>query len=821
MLADALEAFANTTGYQLVYRTEVAAGLTTQGADAGLSAKDTLRQLLRGTGLAFAFVNDRTIAIYKASDSVPPQLIPSKPDVNDNSGTAHSGAAGNVRDTGDITVTHRGLLSRIAGAFSLVITSMASGTDASNISPDNSQSAKLDEIVVTAQKRDERLKDVPISISVLSGKDLDGSGVVGVTEALSLVPGVVATTNTQGGGTFIAIRGVTSSGPIFSGGSPVGYYLDSVPFSLVKSAIAPDFDAYDLQRVEVLRGPQGTLYGANSENGLVRVLTNDADLNNYEFKARTSVSSTDGGGGNYRGDMAVNVPIIDGKLAARLVLGYQDQSGWIDNQVQTHTNDAVLRNYRLKINAQPTDELSIALSAWRSDDSYGAPSISDANRFYAGSIAQPISTLTDAYGVKIGYVFPAFTISSMSSYLRYTNNSNLDLTPIGVTENLVTDFQSREFAQEVIVNSSPSSVWRWTAGGFYRDGLDLQYQVLPVVLPAPINYSNGSRSYAGFGEIGRRFFGDQLEWTLGARYFHDDVLNRENSSDLGLPNAPLYQATPSFNSTTPRAVLTWYPNPDLTVYASFSEGFRSGFPQDSNVIEAAPQFPPVKPDKLYNYEIGTKGDALGKRISFESAVYYIDWKDVQQDLLVPLPGSNVAITALVNGQGASGVGVDGALTVRPTEGLDFGINFNWNDLAFDGPTYSGGQLLFAKGDRLNYSSKNTDGAFADYSFPLASTGLKGQLSASANYISKQAVHLMTGSGVLINTGDSLVNVRSSFAVMSTRGWTAKLFVDNLTNRYDGSPEIATSDAASPSLIPRSRPRTIGVQLEYSFKERAQ
>ena len=103
----------------------------------------------------------------------------------------------------------------------------------------------------------------------------------------------------------------------------VGYYLDSVPFSLVKSAIAPDFDAYDLQRVEVLRGPQGTLYGANSENGLVRVLTNDADLNNYEFKARSSVSSTDGGGGNYRGDMAVNVPLVDGKLAARLVLGYQ------------------------------------------------------------------------------------------------------------------------------------------------------------------------------------------------------------------------------------------------------------------------------------------------------------------------------------------------------------------------------------------------------------------------------------------------------------------------------------------------------------------
>src|SRR6185503_12682397 len=99
--------------------------------------------------------------------------------------------------------------------------------------------------------------------------------------------------------------------------------LDSVPFGFVRSSILPDTNVYDLDRVEVLRGPQGTLYGASAQNGVVRVLTHEADPDRFELKARTAVSATDGGGGNYRGDLAVNVPLIERKLAARAVLGYQ------------------------------------------------------------------------------------------------------------------------------------------------------------------------------------------------------------------------------------------------------------------------------------------------------------------------------------------------------------------------------------------------------------------------------------------------------------------------------------------------------------------
>src|SRR4029077_2341865 len=135
------------------------------------------------------------------------------------------------------------------------------------------------------------------------------------------------TTVSNLGGTQVSIRGVTAAAPTFNGGSTVSYYVDTIPFGFVRSALAPDASVYDLSQVEVLRGPQGTLYGASALNGVVRILTNDADLNSSDYKVRGSDSHTDGGGNNYRADAAANIPLIDGKLAARAVVGYESDSG--------------------------------------------------------------------------------------------------------------------------------------------------------------------------------------------------------------------------------------------------------------------------------------------------------------------------------------------------------------------------------------------------------------------------------------------------------------------------------------------------------------
>jgi len=158
--------------------------------------------------------------------------------------------------------------------------------------------AGLEEIVVTAQKREQRLQDVPISMSVTTGADLDKSSIQSVSDALGLIPGVAVNVNGQGGESKLTIRGVSAAGALFAGPSPIGYYLDSVPFGLVGSAVVPDSNSYDLDHIEVLRGPQGTLYGASALNGVVRVLTNDAQLNDFDFKARATSSTTSSGGGN-------------------------------------------------------------------------------------------------------------------------------------------------------------------------------------------------------------------------------------------------------------------------------------------------------------------------------------------------------------------------------------------------------------------------------------------------------------------------------------------------------------------------------------------
>jgi len=799
-LSTALVLFSKQAAMQVITASAELGQRQTKGVSGRRTVREALNALLQQSGLEYSLVGENTVAI---------------------GGTEMKPAA---------ATTNRQWLrwaqadSAAASGTVLAQSDIASSPPPSS-APEVSRKDDLQEVVVTAQKREERLSEVPISMSVLDGRDLDSSSTVSITETLNLIPGVVATTNLQGNGSYIAIRGVTSSGPIFSGASPVGYYLDSVPLGLVKSAIFPDFDTYDLQRIEVLRGPQGSLYGANAENGLVRVLTNDADLNNYEFKARSTGSYTENGSGNYRADMVANVPIIPGALGARLVVGYESLSGWINNLVEPRINDARLQNYRLKINGQPTDQLSISLSAWRTKDEYGAQSTSDDNYLFAGALPQGVDTTTNAYALKVGYDAPWFTVTSMSSYLRYEDYGNLDLTPLGALEDLLTDFRSRMFSQEVVFNSASKGPWRWTAGAFYRDARDIQYQTLPVLLPAPINYTNGSKSYALYGQLSELFFDNQFEWSLGGRYFKDNVLNQENTSDQGLTNVALYRSAPSFHATTPRAVLSWYPNHDFTGYVSYSEGFRSGFPQDANVIEAAPTLAPMKPDKLHNYEIGAKGNMLDNRLTFDSAVYYISWKDVQQDLLVPVPGgSGVAITALVNGQSASGTGVDFAFTARPVDNFDFGVNFNWNNLSFDRPTYSGGLLLFAKGDRLNYSSRDTAGAFADYGFRFGN-GYTSKLSVSTTYSSKQSVHLVAaGAGganaVFVNLGDNLVNVRATFSVISPNGWTIRAFGDNLNNQNGASPNIATVDAAVSSFVPRVRPRTVGLQLEYQFKQNA-
>lgn len=777
-LADALVAFSEVTGVVLSVRSELLDGRMAPILHERLPAAQALARLLRGTGIDVFERGDGSLMVHARSEE----------------------AADGYR------------------RVSMKMDSSEAAYHVANLAvyQDDVEAVEVDdfffeEIVVTAQKRGEQsLQEVPISMSVLGGENLDAGNFEGVNDALAQVAGVQLYDTFQGGGTKISMRGVTSNSSLFDGGGIVGYYLDDVPFGFVKTPVSPDANAYDMERVEVLRGPQGTLYGASALNGVVRVLTRDANLDEFEFKARTSFSSTKGGGENYRGDMAINLPLIPGKLAIRGVVGYNDLSGWIDqpNNNTENANTAELTSYRLKVNAQPTDNLSIEMSAWVSRDDRGAASAADDDGNNPTFQDEPISTDYEAYGLSLEYTLPGFTVTSATSYIDYDNVGALDV--VSGFDLLTTGISAKVFAEELRLTSTLEGPWRWSLGAMYREAEDQQLSALPVIWnDLPEIGQDKSKSIAVFGEVARTFLDGQFELSVGLRYFDDDVSSNELSRfNAVLPSSSLISSDSHFDSLTPRVVLTWLPSDDLTAYASYSQGFRSGFePLAFTQATTAIDVPAISEDLLTNYEIGVKG-TLGSRFSYEAALYYIDWKDTQQRIFVDI-GNGLQAAVPLNGETVDGFGIDLSLSAALTDSLTVGATISQNNLGFAADVESGGVIVYNAGDRVDESPETTIGLTADYLFTLGG-GYEGRIAASANYHSKLSVtDGLTGDTVY---GDGIMQSQLRMTISAPENWTAVLYVDNLTNE-DG---IVRPVAANDYYHSRLRPRTIGLQLEYKY-----
>lgn len=676
------------------------------------------------------------------------------------------------------------------------------------------ESAALEEILVTAQRREESLQDVPISITVLSGKQLDASTASGVADALRSVPGLdMGVPQYTGGSVQYIVRGVSNPTSRAGGAGPIAYYLDGVPYGFIRSAYYPDPGVYDLDQIEFLSGPQGTLYGAGSLNGVLRIMTHDAGVDDFELKLRTSASMTDDGENNYSGDAAINVPLIKGVLGARAVVGFRDDSGWIDAPNKSDVNDDELHNYRLRLGYQPTETLSIGLSVWRSEEEIGAPSLSLNNRTITSVRDQSQFNEFTSYALSIEQEFSSFTLASTTSYVDFQNGGIVDGTPSGAQAVLFGDWTSNVFAQELNLVSNLEGSWRWSGGVFYRDAEETVYQDLVAHTGAVTNnnnYADFSESYAVYGEIGRGLT-DTLELSAGLRYFHDDGTTRVNRTYAGV--AGTFLAGNEFESTseatTPRAVLTWKPSDAQTFYASYSQGFRSGFAQQPNVQRLFP-YPAAEPDRLTNYEMGNKGSLLGGRLSYEAAFFYIDWQDVQQTFRITLPVINLTTTATINGESASGIGASFSLTARPFQGFEFGVNAGWNDLTADADiTPPGLAPIVLKGERLISSPEYTAGLNGEYEWSIGG-GYGAAIALTGSYKSPQS-QPNTLQGVTEKSDDFLI-AGATFSIEASANWAARLFVDNMSD------EKGTTDrgGAVPEWAPRVRPRTYGVQFEYRF-----
>jgi iron complex outermembrane recepter protein len=666
----------------------------------------------------------------------------------------------------------------------------------------------LQEVVVTAEKRTELLRNVPVPISVLRGRDLDKSTVEGVSEALNVVPGVATTETYLGGGTNIQMRGVTAGFPLYAGQSTVAYYLDSMPFGLVRSAVGPDADVYDLERIEVLRGPQGTLYGASALNGVVRILTEDPHLTAFDFKARALGSYTENSNGNYRGDAMANVPIIPGALAARATVGYLHDDGWIDQPDKKDANYTDVATYRLKVKGQPTQRLTIDLETWLSRTNSGAPNLGYTWDKSHTFLNEPTLTNYDVYGMKVQYAAENFTVTSQTSHLTYSNAGTLALDIPGFEipgSVFFASIASGITSEELDLQSTQLGAWRWSAGAMYRKGTEGRVQSYTVLQIPTIQYLDTSKSYAVYGQLTRLFLSDRLAITLGLRDFHDDI----SQQDQLAPGAPYVPASSTAHANTPTEMIAWHATPRLMFYESFSEGFRSGFPQDEDVLAAYPEFPPVKPDTLDNYELGAKGSTADDRVAFDASIYHMDWKDVQLELSVPIHG--VPYVADVNGANALGNGVDLALVLRPLDNLTISPNISWNDLAMGGDVLSNGQVLFRKGDRPSGSIGTTGSLAVAYSFAIGTGGMSGTFSMSAQYSSPQSYRFLAGTGVVVQSGNSIVTSSANFQI-TVNHWTYTLYGNDLNDEHGIVARVFSGDITD--WESRVRPLTVGIEAEY-------
>jgi iron complex outermembrane recepter protein len=675
----------------------------------------------------------------------------------------------------------------------------------------------VEEVIVTAQKREQSLQDVPISMAVLGGEELNNSTFSSVADALATSPSLDLGQAQYVNGVLPSMRGVSNGQYRGTGPAPVAYYIDGVPYGFVRAAFVPaDASVYDLARIEVLRGPQGTLYGAGALAGAIRILTQDANADAFDFSVRAFGSGTEGGGQNSGGDLMVNVPLIEGRLAARAVVGYRDDSGWIDSPIGNDVNDSETQSYRFKVHAQPTDALSLDFSLWHSENEAGAPGMSNDDGTITSVQDQSRESESDVYGIEIRYDFSSFSVSSVTSYMDFNDNGTLDGTPfVGVPITLAQELSSEVFSEEINLISDLEGPWRWSAGVFYRDAEDSSFQFRNLFLPAINNdYTDKSESYAVYGEVGRHL-GDHFELAVGLRYFHD-----EQSTQINQPYAPVSPAIGvddifkgTSEAVTPRVLLTYTPTDDRMMYASYSEGFRSGLVQQPNVQALFPNFTPADPDRLRNYEFGIKSSEW-QGLTFEGAVFYMDWRDIQQAVIVILPVVNLSTTAVVNGKSASGLGAEFGFTARPFDGFELSGAVGWNDMSFDeAVTDAVNAVVIPKGARPQFSPEYTASTSAAYTWGLGG-GFDVQLGVDASYKSRREGYVRNNPQRFVGETSLLTNAH--FTLKSPQNWSLRLFADNLADEYD-SQTVVLPGINIPQWRDRVRPRTFGLQAEYGFQ----
>ncbi|WP_161830745.1 TonB-dependent receptor [Steroidobacter agaridevorans] len=757
---------------------------------------------------------------------------------------------------------------RIASTSTTESDSQSGTSNAKRAADDARRRGSLEEVIVTAQKRSERIQDVPVSITAITAEQIDERGLAASADYLRGIPSVNQVEQGYGGQAVI-IRGMETSLGFanFSSGSTVATYFGEIPTTNSAGLLGSgaDLKLVDVDRVEVLRGPQGTAFGSSSMGGAVRIIPSAPQLTDFSARVAASYSVTSGNSAdNHNAQAFANIPIVKDRFAIRATAYQYQDSGYYRNEArsnaayyatlspgaqpfavdQKEVGETYVLGGRIATLFQATEALGITLSYLKQKSETDGYAVANSGPFeqtllqvapehaFRGQTAGVNDADIDVANIVIESDLGWADLLATYSYIESSEEHSI---PDGVFGRLTrpvsiaTSTPHRENSGEIRLSTKLGGAWNFLTG-IYADKQHDVYTSDWIWFGDPganpftpqlrdvFDYvdERDLRQKAAFAEVSWKFL-PRVTLTGGARYYdYERSAHIDQSGALIGGGSTSTDTTTDATGTTFRANVSYKPTDDTLLYAGWSQGFRLGRPQprvpaaacDTNAdgLVDGTSYPiastgDVDSDNVDSYEIGGKLTAFNNRIVFDAAVFRMDWSD----LPVGVRGSTCAFGFQANAGAARSEGVELQAQYHVQDNFQIYVGGSLIDakLTKDAPIQG-----FADGDRLPGSPEESANLGVQYSFDVA--GHLVSLRVDSIYVGsfystlKPLPHQEAGDYVKVDAS----------ARVEIDNLSIDLFIRNLTD------EDAFAQRANPTTSSawgyRIRPRTVGVQLGYDF-----
>ena len=705
----------------------------------------------------------------------------------------------------------------------------------------------LEEVIVTAQKREQSSQDVGIAITAMTGDQMEALNFVNAQQVAQMAPGVTIVQPNGEANYAIAIRGVANSDFVTNVESPVAIYLDEVYISQMSGT---GFMLFDMERVEILRGPQGTLYGRNATGGLVHFVSRKPTQENEGYAKLTY-----GDYSQIKFEGAISGGFTD-TFSARLAVSTHNNDGYITNRLGGKLNNADDQSLRLQLLFEPSENFEALISA-----RYSQQDIETGFFEYVSSVLPGILTpnvpnpVLDGYIDDDGDVFagdydsPGFNdleTSGISATLKWamgdvngtsiTDFSSVERTYIEDSDaspsrlfNFFLTTDAEQFSQEIRFDGEAEK-FRWLAGIYYLD-LDINDSnggmATPIFGPGPTPgadtgldnpYRSQLQSMSAFGQM--EFpFSDNLTLILGGRVIRDEkeydyVSNVSEFLDpLGrgyhdpgnisiLEQIASYHGERTDTDWAARVQLDWAASEDMLVYTSWNRGVKGGgynapfFPLN---VEYTDEIMSYDPETLDAFEVGFKSTLADGMVRLNGAAYYYDYQDYQAFTLNGLD-------AITFNTDATSKGVELEFQASPAENWDIILGGAWNDIEVD--TAPGVTSRSIQSPEWNFNG------LVRYTIPLST----GQIALQVNgvYLSEHIFALSNLPNVTEN-GYSVFDASVSYATNDGK-WVLTAYMTNITDEeyLVQTFDLSTTDVFGMTEQYYGRPRWWGISARYSW-----